>query len=382
MKKTAILSVVALLQLAGCAFKTPPEDYKSANPAMADPVKAFASVAESTTLPPAVYGNWQGSLPCADCEGITYYLTFQKDKTFRESSEYLGKNAPPVVENGTWMVNSDSVVQLIKPSGKRYLIMENQNLVLLDLQGQRVTSELAEKYILTRPGKNGANGTNNLETLRQAGVDFMATGSNWTLEIDSEKAMTFRSQNNNIQLVSEVPTVQQLPGGRGSVYRGITKAGTLAVRILNQPCSDKTSGQTIPQTVEVTANAQEFTGCGQFLNANPLQGTWELQEMNGKALKASDFQKALPFLEIPAEPKRVAGTGGCNRISGEMNLKENQLTFGNLISTRMACPGPAMQFESSYLGLISNKTFSYLLEADKLTLQENDKPVLVYRKAE
>jgi len=133
--------------------------------------------------------------------------------------------------------------------------------------------------------------------------------------------------------------------------------------------------------VEVTANAQEFTGCGQFLNANPLQGTWELQEMNGKVLKAADFQKVLPFLEIPAEPKRVAGTGGCNRISGEITLKEDQLTFGNLISTRMACPGPAMEFETSYLGLISNKTFTYVLEADKLTLKENDKPVLVYRKA-
>jgi len=378
MKKTAILSVVALLQLAGCAFKTPPEDYKTANPAMADPVKAFSSVPENTTLLPLIYGNWQGSLPCADCEGITYFLTFQKDKTFRESSEYRGKNVPPVIENGTWMINEDSVVQLTKASGKRYLVIEDQNLVLLDLQGQRATSELAEKFVLMRPGKN-SNST--LEALRQAGVDFLASGNNWTLEIDSDKAMTFKSQNNNMQLVSEVPTVQQLPGGRGSVYRGITKAGTLAVRVLNQPCTDKTSGQTTLQTVEVTANAQEFTGCGQFLNANPLQGTWELQEMNGKALKAADFQKVLPFLEIPAEPKRVAGTGGCNRISGEITLKEDQLTFGNLISTRMACPGPAMEFETSYLGLITNKTFTYVLEADKLTLKENDRPVLVYRKA-
>lgn len=378
MKKTTISSVVAFLQLAGCAFKTPPEDYKTANPAMADPVKAFASIAESPALQPQVFGNWEGTLPCADCEGITYYLTFQKDKTFRESSEYRGKNAPPVIENGTWMVNQDSVVQLTKTSGNRYLVLEKGNLVLLDLQGQRVTSELASKYVLTRPGKNGAS---NLDALRQAGVDFLAAGSNWVLEIDTEKAITFRNQNNTIQLISEVPTVQQLPGGRGSVYRGITKAGTLAVRILNQPCTDKTTGETVPQTVEVTANAQEFTGCGQFLNPNPLQGTWELQEMNGKALKASDFQKVLPFIEIPAEPKRVAGSGGCNRISGEITLKENQLTFGNLISTRMACPGPIMTFENTYLGKLSNKTFTFLLEADKLTLKENDKAVLVYRKA-
>src|SRR5688500_14666365 len=91
-KKTTMLTIknivllILLTFLGSCAFKTPTEDYQSANPNMADPSITFTSSLESTALQPLVLGNWQGSLPCADCEGITYYLTLQKDKTFQESS--------------------------------------------------------------------------------------------------------------------------------------------------------------------------------------------------------------------------------------------------------------------------------------------------------
>lgn len=384
MKKTAILSIVALLQLAGCAFKTPPEDYKTANPNMADPVKIFTSSLESTALQPLVFGNWQGSLPCADCEGITYSLTLQKDKTFQESSEYKGKNTPPVMERGTWIVNEDSVVQLTKASGQSYLHLAKNNLVILSHSGQRVSSELADKYVLHRAG-NGNNSANSLEALRSAGVDFVAAGGSWNLEIDTEKSISFRTNNNKIQLTSQEPTVQKLPAGKGSIYRAITEAGTLSVRITNQPCSDKATGQTMPYTVEVTANAQAYEGCGQFLteiSSNSPAGKWALQEMNGQALNVADFSRGLPELELQPETNKAMGNGGCNRISGEIKLQGQQITFGKMISTRMACPEPAMTFESNYLQLISDKTFTYQIQNDQLILKDQEKAVLVYKKSQ
>ena len=379
LKNLVAFSLLAFF--AGCAFKTPPEDYKSANPDMADPSKTFTSSLESTALQPLVLGNWQGSLPCADCEGITYFLTLQKDKTFQESSEYRGKSVIPVTQQGTWLVNEDSVVQLTKPSGQSYLLISKNNLVLLDQNGRRINSELADKYVLHRMG-NGANGGVSLDEKRSAGIDFIASGGSWALEIDTEKAISFRTQNNKINLTSAEPTVQKLPAGKGFVYRAITKAGTLAVRITSQPCSDKASGQTLPYSVEVTANAQAYTGCGQFLNQNPLAGKWTLQEMNGTALKATDFSRGLPLLELQPETRKAMGNGGCNRISGDLNLNGDQLSFGAMISTKMACPGPAMTFENNYLKLLSDRTFTYQLENDRLTLKDNGKAVLVYKKSE
>ncbi len=370
-----------LLFLGSCAFKTPPEDYKSANPNMADPTKTFASSLESPALQPLVFGNWQGQLPCADCEGITYYLTLQKDKTFRESSEYRGKNTPPLIENGTWQVNEDSVVQLTKSSGRQYLQISKNNLVILDHNGQRIASSLASKYVLKRPGNsNGNSNVVNLEEKRLEGVDFYASGNTWTIEIDTERAIRFRGQNNKMQLTSEIPTVQTLPGGKGNVYRAITNAGTLAVRVLNQPCSDKASGKTLAYTVEVTANAQEYTGCGQYLTDNRLKGNWALQEMNGQPLKSNDFPKGMPNLDLQPETNIVAGSSGCNRITGSINLTGDQIGFGNLAGTKMACPGPAMAFEKTYLKLLSGQTFTYQLEADQLFLKNNNSSVLVYKK--
>ena len=375
-----LLLIGLLAGAGGCAFKTPPEDYKTANPSQADPVKIYTSSLESTTLQPLVLGNWQGTLPCADCEGITYSLTLQKDKTFQETSEYQGKNAAPLVERGTWSINEDSVVQLTKPSGQSYLHVSKNNLMVLEHSGKRITTELADKYVLHRLG-NSAGGPNSLDALRNAGVDFIASGGSWNLEIDSEKAIVFRTNNNKIQLTSQTPTVQKLPGGKGSIYRAITDAGTLAVRVTNQPCSDTASSQTLPYTVEVTANAQAYMGCGQFLNETSPIGKWTMQQMNGQALNAADFTRGLPSLELQTENNRVTGDGGCNRISGEYKLQDKQVSFGKMISTRMACPGPVMTFENNYLQLLSDKAYTFELSADQLILKDQDKAVLVYKKA-
>ena len=187
-----------------------------------------------------------------------------------------------------------------------------------------------------------------------------------------------------MQLTSQEPTVQKLTGGKVHIYRAITEAGTLSVRVTSQPCSDKASGQTLPYTVEVTANAQAYTGCGQFLNENKNTpaGKWALQEMNGQALNAADFSRGLPELELQPETNKASGNGGCNRISGEVKIQDQQLTFSKMISTRMACPEPAMTFESNYLQLISDKTFTYQIQNDQLILKDQDKAVLVYKKSQ
>jgi heat shock protein HslJ/uncharacterized lipoprotein NlpE involved in copper resistance len=328
------------------------------------------------------FGTWKGKLPCADCEGIDYRLTLSKDKTFEETSVYLGKNGNPFTEKGIWNLAPDSTIMLTKASGESFFRLSGNNLTKLDQKGRPITSALAANYRLKR--SNEADKTAVWEAKRKQGTDFIAmgNGSAWNLEVDSEKMIRFEVPKENLKLNTEVPTTQKLPEGKGMVYRAKTEAGTLSVRILNQPCTDKASGQEFAYSVEVTANAQSYMGCGEFLQNPQLNGNWVLERMNGKAVNAPDFPKGAPTLELQLTTKKALGYAGCNHFTGNLEIKGNALAFGALAATRMACQNPAMAFETDYLKLLSGRELTYTLESDKLLLKDKTQTVLEYKKAE
>jgi putative hemolysin len=57
---------------------------------------------------PELYGNFVGSLPCADCSGVEEQLTLFQDDPAAQSGRYvmtdtyLGKSVAPHVEKGAW----------------------------------------------------------------------------------------------------------------------------------------------------------------------------------------------------------------------------------------------------------------------------------------
>lgn len=73
-------------------------------------------------------------------------------------------------------------------------------------------------------------------------------------------------------------------------------------------------------------------------------------------------------LQFDATEKRVSGFSGCNRFSGSYTLEQNQISFGPLMSTKMACADAARNTtEQTFLDALS-RTDSYLYENDTLTL--------------
>ncbi|MBK0404934.1 copper resistance protein NlpE N-terminal domain-containing protein [Adhaeribacter sp. BT258] len=381
MKKFAIFGSVLLLHLSGCAFKSPEEN--NAQGSVGDPkeVKPFATHAPALETP--VLGPWQGTVPCADCPGINYQLTLQKDRTYEESSEYLEKGTKPFLEKGTWLITQDSVVVLTKPVGQSQFRFSRGNLFMLDQQGQPITSTLAEKYRLSRPGAGNGKGSA-LETKRKQGIDFVAMGNNsaWILEVDLDKSITFSSPNEKIKLIGTEPSEQKLANGKATVFRAKSEAGTLTVRLTNQPCTDKKSGKQLPYSVVVTANAMDYNGCGKYLADENLNGSWALTGINGKPVNPEGLSKGAPTLQITLDSKQAAGNGGCNRYSGAVEAKGDQVIFGMMASTRMACPGAAMTLENDYLKLLSGNTFTYELEGPVLRLKTKEQTALVYRKAD
>jgi heat shock protein HslJ/uncharacterized lipoprotein NlpE involved in copper resistance len=381
MKKFAIFGSVLLLHLSGCAFKSPEENTVQGN--VGDPKEVKPAATHAAALETLVFGPWQGTIPCADCPGINYQLTLQKDRTYEESSEYLEKGTKPFLEKGVWLITQDSVVILTKPVGQSQFRFSKGSLFMLDQQGQPIASAMAEKYRLSRPGA-GNGKTSALEAKRKQGIDFVAmgNGSAWILEMDLDKSISFSSPREKIKLLGTEPSEQKLANGKATVYRAKTEAGTLTVRLTNEPCTDKKSGKQLPYTVVVTANAMDYNGCGKFLADENLNGNWALTGLNGKPVNPEGLPQGAPSLQLKLAENQAAGNGGCNRFTGSAEAKGNQISFGPMASTRMACAGPAMTLENNYLQLLSGKTYTYELEGSVLRLKAKDQTALVYRKAD
>ena len=70
---------------------------------------------------------------------------------------------------------------------------------------------------------------------------------------------------------------------------------------------------------------------------SPLRGTyWKLVRLGDNPVAAATKQRE-PHLIFAADALRVAGSDGCNRMTGSLELDGDRLRFGRMASTQMAC---------------------------------------------
>ncbi|MDD4514645.1 copper resistance protein NlpE [Massilibacteroides sp.] len=98
-------------------------------------------------------GTYKGILPCGDCEGIETILVIETEDQFTKKTRYLGKeNSPFFEESGTYSWNeAGNTIELVgvADAPNKYFVGENQ-LFQLDMEGERITGNLADKYILKK----------------------------------------------------------------------------------------------------------------------------------------------------------------------------------------------------------------------------------------
>ena len=323
-------------------------------------------------LKSAVVGMWQGTLPCADCEGIDYQLVLNPDGGYDERLNYLGKRGENVTASGRWIVSTDSVVRLDKEekTGHQSFVFANGQLQVLDLKEQRIDTELNSAYKLHKSGRQ----TDIWTQKAQRGIDFVAMGNepSWSLEIDFEKSMIFTSLNEPDTVVTPVPTGLQSGKITATSYTAETENGVLSLTISEEACTDAMSGEGFEYKVTVTAksmdmrNALEYSGCGRYLSDNPLHGAWALESVGGQNAAAL-FGETKPFLEFRVNERKLTGMGGCNQLSGTVEVTGGSIVFSSIISTKMACP--AMEAEQHFLKAITDQEIEYDIEKDQLVLK-------------
>lgn len=98
-------------------------------------------------------GTYQGTLPCADCEGIDATVVLNDDSTYEITYKYLGREDNIYRERGefTWDDAGGKITMSNQenPNSGAYLVGENQ-LIQLDGDGNRIEGDLASRFILKK----------------------------------------------------------------------------------------------------------------------------------------------------------------------------------------------------------------------------------------
>jgi len=158
MFKPLILSLISWLALAACGpaptEPSAPIKAETATQPTASTDAGIQAAANSHNSANSLdwAGVYKGVVPCADCEGIETLLRLNMDNSYQLSTVYLGKDATPFKQAGSFEWDAKgSVIRLLnqKDGPALYKVVENQ-LIQLDMQGQLITGDLAENYKLSK----------------------------------------------------------------------------------------------------------------------------------------------------------------------------------------------------------------------------------------
>ena len=107
-----------------------------------------------------------------------------------------------------------------------------------------------------------------------------------------------------------------------------------------------------------------------------LHDIWALSSIKGEKVVIDETVKNLPKLEIFVKDEIVRGNTGCNTINGMVDIDNNNISFYDISTTEMACPG---DLEHNFLSALQ-KVNNYKIEKLKLYLYEDDKELLSFQK--
>lgn len=174
---------------------------------------------------------------------------------------------------------------------------------------------------------------------------YLAVGTEpfWSLEVTPDR-LNFNRLGETRILVPHRGWVSTEGG------RSITMA-RIRMTVTPGPCSDGMSDRRFAETVSVTVDGTAYRGCGGGEMAAPQasleRSSWRIVSVNERPT-VEGVDAYLAFAE-----GRVSGTAGCNRLTGPYTQERNQLRFGALAATRMACMGPRGEQESRVFAILA-----------------------------
>ncbi len=141
-----LLTLLCLAALAGCRFIPYPLPGAAAPKAAQDAAPVDAHTSRSSL---DWAGTYQALLPCADCAAILTTLVLDEAGNYELKRLFVGEDGALFDDRGrfSWSQDGTRITLDIGDAPTDYLVQENR-LVQLDLQGERISGALADRYIL------------------------------------------------------------------------------------------------------------------------------------------------------------------------------------------------------------------------------------------
>lgn len=108
---------------------------------------------------------------------------------------------------------------------------------------------------------------------------------------------------------------------------------------------------------------------GNLETAMLVNKDWQLVEINGESI-SYEKTKVTPTLMFSADAKSVSGTSSCNNFMGHVKINGNEISFGNLTSTKKACLD--QNIEKQYLQTLAKSAYANV-DGYELTLLDANK---------
>ena len=145
MNKFGVLIALLAITLASCTNQN-----KKQNTAQEESQMIDSRISKSSL---DWVGAYEGTLPCADCEGIQTVIELNQDNTYNANYLYLGKseNENKFTDTGsfTWDILGNNITLESQDEKSQYKVEKNQ-LVLLDEEGEITTGKLGNSYLLKK----------------------------------------------------------------------------------------------------------------------------------------------------------------------------------------------------------------------------------------
>lgn len=95
-------------------------------------------------------GTYDGVLPCADCEGIKTIISINQDNTYVAKDIYVGKPDSLFESNGTFKWDEKGQKIIFSDKNRTSYFVGENTLTHLDKDGNKISGDLAERYILKK----------------------------------------------------------------------------------------------------------------------------------------------------------------------------------------------------------------------------------------
>ena len=97
---------------------------------------------------------------------------------------------------------------------------------------------------------------------------------------------------------------------------------------------------------------------------------WRVESITGKQ-SVGETEMFIQF----RDNGELSGNGGCNRFHGSYTITENNIKFGRVAATRMACPEPVMNLETIFFDALEAAT-SFEVTEYQMTLSDKSGSLL------